>query len=646
MSDEEDLDQIRKEIRAAEEVLETPLGASVERQIRDLMAQVRALESAREAEKADRYKLRQKKIEMAREAEAIESRIVRRKEQERQAADMAEKFFAMEMMTADAPWRLGVKQEDGRVFKIMPHQDEAAKFFANAKRVLCADDMGLGKTIESIAGGDYMGAKRILVLAPGEVMSGWSKEYKMWAKRRGVMVIGRKPKNDQFYRIKMIRESGKDTFVVICNYESWARNTKLLDHLISLNFDTVILDEAHRVKNMKGNAYAGVEKIIQAQNICGECNGQVIDKMCIENPSHSMWNAVRSVENLMCLTGTPILNRINEIYPILHLINDRAFPSERGFLTTFAYEAEPGQWYFKEGGMAALASKLQSFYIRRTLKDTGITLPPQEIQVHELELTPEEYPLQCEIIDMLRKHAAIMIDDNPAMKIAAMIALITRQRQAAVWPGGIWTTRQLEDENGMPRFDMEGNPITERWYIGDNFKESIKIDRTMELLKEYKEDGQRTVIFSAFKEVLNEIERRCLSDGIRAATFHGDTSREDRDAVKSNFDRNSTEPAKWDVVLCHYNAGGVGVTFTAATRMILTDEPWNDGIETQALARINRIGQTEDTHVDVLRINDNIDVWLAALIEKKRQTVGAFNKENQAFQELRDMLKGIAPKEK
>jgi len=112
----------------------------------------------------------------------------------------------------------------------------------------------------------------------------------------------------------------------------------------------------------------------------------------------------------------------------------------------------------------------------------------------------------------------------------------------------------------------------------------------------------------------------------------------DRDSIKRNFDRKMGEEPKWDVVIAHYKTGGVGVNFTACQHMILTDEEWNPGMEDQAMKRIHRIGQTQSTIVDILRLTDHIDVWLADLISSKRAMINDFNDKNAVYAELRNLL--------
>jgi SNF2 family DNA or RNA helicase len=439
----------------------------------------------------------------------------------------------------------------------------------------------------------------------------------------------------------MLKETEAEEFCLLVNYEAWSRNRKLLDTFESMQFDTVVCDEAHRVKETKTSAYQGVEQIVTARNTCQDCDGWCAKGRCFGEMC-TYPNPIPSVKNLLLLTGTPILNRPTEIYPLLHLVHPEIFQSEKNFLRLFCFQPDawndPNKWIFQEGGLERLADKIQGFYIRRTLSDTNIVLPPQDVRVHELEMTEEDYPLQCEIYRQLAQHAQVMIDDNPAMDMMSQLALITRLRQAVVWPGGIKLKVPQRWPDGSPVYDFEGNPVFKDENVGEHFKESVKLDRTIEMLQEYVSEGKRIVVFSQFAEVIRELLRRCEHVGIRAAGYYGDTSQMDRIAIKSNFDRNVGEEPKWDVVICHYTTGGVGLNFTAATRMILTDEEWNPGKEDQAMKRISRIGQTENTIIDILRVENSIDTWLAGLIEDKRSLITEFNDQNEIYKEIRMML--------
>jgi SNF2 family DNA or RNA helicase len=109
--------------------------------------------------------------------------------------------------------------------------------------------------------------------------------------------------------------------------------------------------------------------------------------------------------------------------------------------------------------------------------------------------------------------------------------------------------------------------------------------------------------------------------------------------VQIDFDRRTSgSDYKWDVVLCHYKKGGVGLNLNAATQTILLDEEWNPGKEDQAHGRTDRMGQTEESTVHVLRVDDTVDIWMSSLIAAKAQMIDGFEVQVDLQQELTNIL--------
>ena len=136
-------------------------------------------------------------------------------------------------------------------------------------------------------------------------------------------------------------------------------------------------------------------------------------------------------------------------------------------------------------------------------------------------------------------------------------------------------------------------------------------------------------MFSQFKGPLKELERRCNEAGIDVVRFDGDTPQGIRDMARQDFDRKVCDQPgyekKWQVILCNYRTGGVGLNFTGATEMIILDKEWNPGKQDQAYGRVDRLGQTEHTNVHIIRISRTIDEWMDALNDEKEAMIGGFN---------------------
>ena len=619
---EEVLIALESQLQRVNEAITAP--SLVEAEISALRTRIKTLEAAQKQDVQERLTLKRNRANLFLHIRDAKAKLAVEQENRDALSDLPEFLDT----TADAKWRLGLANGD----KILAHQLTGARFCARARRAILADDMGLGKTITETAFYDMVGARRILVITPGDVMSGYRDKVKRWSDR-SVLIIGRKPKADAFMLLDTIRKVPR--CVVIINYEAWRRSNHLINKLISFQFDTVTIDEAHRCKETSTNAYKGVEKIVFGKNTCPDCGSLVHNGVCIECACSV--DADMSVVNFNAMTGTPILNKPEEIYSLLHLINPEVFFSKASFRRNYCLQLPSGGWVYKEGGAAQLAKELRSIYLRRTIEDTDVVLPPQELIIHELELDPEEYPLQSRILEMLYKNAQILRENGEAVDIPSVLALITRQRQATVWPGGITIKQKLFGPNGDQLVDPDtGKPIFEIIPVGESYQESVKIDEAAKLVQEFHDSGHRSAVFSQFTEALGEIERRLTAAGLRVAVYTGATSHKNREAIQRNFDREYGEEPKWDAVLVQFKTGGEGLDLTAITQMIILDEEWNGGKNDQAYARISRIGQTSNTAVHVLRViaRYSKDIWMAELISRKRTMVGQFDEATDTYKEL------------
>jgi hypothetical protein len=117
-----------------------------------------------------------------------------------------------------------------------------------------------------------------------------------------------------------------------------------------------------------------------------------------------------------------------------------------------------------------------------------------------------------------------------------------------------------------------------------------------------------------------------------------------QDEIREDFDlrhRPNREDAKWDVVLCNYRVGGVGLNLTAATQMMILDEEWNPGKRDQAYDRIHRMGQDKPVTIHVIRNGKTIDDWLADIMAAKEDLVDGFNNTMIDKDEFKQFLEGM-----
>jgi SNF2 family DNA or RNA helicase len=438
--------------------------------------------------------------------------------------------------------------------------------------------------------------RRVLYFCPAPLLRNVLDEWRNWAPHRNVTYIGNMSKAERNFVLDLTLPKLNE-YVIIVNYEAWRRDKSLLEKLGECKFDTVIIDEAHNIKDMKSQAFKGVQTVI---NTC-------------------------KPEYIIPMTGTPILNRPQELFSLLTLVNPDDFYSERDFLARYCEEYWPDgatnpKHKFKPGGLELLAKKIHTNFLRRTKKDAGIQLPEKVVIIHDLERDDENYPNQAKAREHMKKFATIVINEAKGQTLQAtvMIALLTRLRQIETWPAGIKQIDKVTKETIL-QLDVEESQKLD--YV-------IRYDQTSEEWEGLIPDtieSERMVVFSQFKAPLHELKRRIELMGKRAVILDGDTPTDLREQIRVDFDRNKCgEDYKWDVLLGNYRAAGVGLNMTAATSMVILDEEWNAGKRDQAYDRLHRIGQTENVTINVVRNKNTVDEWLADIISTKESLVNGF----------------------
>jgi SNF2 family DNA or RNA helicase len=419
--------------------------------------------------------------------------------------------------------------------------------------------------------------------------------------------------------------------VVVVNFEIWRKDKDLLAKLMSWQIDTLIVDEAHNLKNTSTSNFKYIEMLVKVDNVCPKCKGALkglydADKKLKPCPSCGWrkgeltpvryaykldeWLASKSMRNVCFTTGTPILNSPMDIYALLHLCDPMLFARKSQFLQSFCItNHHSGKVEFRDGQLDNLKPLIAGRFIARTREDAGIVLPVQRKHIVRVDMDRELYKKQYKIVRQLSERAQIMLDSGESMTIMHLIALITRKRQANVWPAGI----ELRDS--------EGNVV---FSVGEEVRESCKIDVALDQILQIHNEGRRQVVFSQFTTALQGFKEVLEEAGLRVALLTGATPRKLRDEIKNNFYLAKGEEPRWDIVLCNYKTGGTGLNLTAATATHIIDEEWNPGKRDQAYARTDRIGQELENDVYIYRIPASIDTWMSNTIHRKEQMVSAF----------------------
>lgn len=585
-----------------------------------------------EMEKADKKEASTRALlrDVRQATEREEKRAEAREQAEQVNADIERLKEQFTRLAEGKAWYSGSDE----VAPILPFQWDGVLFGAGAKRWILGDGMGLGKTRQSIGWLDLVKAKKVLIVCQADICDQFAGEVMELAPHRKVYNLYRKkPKTRHALMDAVMAE---DDAVVIANYEIWRRDNDLLARLMEWQIDSLIVDEAHNLKNTASANYKYIQMLCKVDNTCPNCGNLIRglyvneqSKMKIPKPcpeckwvqgmdaknrytfALDKWLATKSLKNICFTTGTPLLNSPLDIYALLHLCDPILFHSQASFTKSFCIQNyHTGKMEFRDGQIENLKPLIAGRFLARSRTDAGIVLPAQRKHLIRVDIDDETHPKQYKVIKQLTERAQIMLESGEGLTIMHLISLITRKRQANVWPGGIEVK------------DAEGNVI---FSVGSEVRESAKFDVALEYILDIHKQGRRQVVFSQFTTAIDAFADILEEHGLRVAKLTGKTPKALRQEVKRNFFRGSGEVPKWDIILCNYKTGGTGLNLTDATATHIIDEEWNPGKRDQAYARTDRIGQEEENDVYVYRIPASVDTWMANTIHRKERMVSEFS---------------------
>jgi SNF2 family DNA or RNA helicase len=540
-----------------------------------------------------------------------------------------------------APWR-AENRSDGLGAK--EYQVDGAIHMAVAKRGILGDRMGLGKSLTSLIWCDFNGSQKVVIICPSDTMNNYVREIHLWAPHRHPIILGGMARGQRDFLLNQMKAF--PDYMLILNFEAWRQDETLLDAINELKPDTLIVDEAHNAKEWATDANQGMQKLTFGLNQCPGCTKPVLsvdsdDKnlvTCKHCGTKGFITDFCSVQNVLPMTGTPILNKPQELFPMLRMIDPKNFKTKNDFLKDFCYKDWNGRWTWQMGKEEELVNKIGPRFMARDRKMVGVEIPPAAHILHLISMAEmeEKYPRQHKAYLQVRDYAQLVMDQGgeEVMSMPIFLTVLMRLRQVAVWPNGI----ELKHRDELTGEHTHSTHL-------DVF-ESCKIDKAEQIIREAVDGGERVVLFSQFKDSLRELRRRFHSeDGggttrINAAIYAGETSHLDKRIIERDFDsKTSGANPRYDVVLANYRSGGAGLNFQAASQMVILDEEWNPGKQSQAYGRIDRLGQTRDTTIHTIRVENTVDVWMAELQEQKASLIGGFETQTNMAQEFYNALR-------
>ena len=409
---------------------------------------------------------------------------------------------------------------------------------------ILADDMGLGKTLQALAlllaEKEKGNPIRALVVCPSSLQLNWLKEAKKFTPDLScVAMLGSAAQR------KAVIDQAAASDVLIVSYDQLRRDVQAYH---GQKFTHVLLDEAQNIKNAASQGAKAVKAI--------------------------------DAEHRFAMTGTPIENRLSELWSIF----DFLMP---GYLLTYKkfkerFEA-PIVQDNDEDARKNLRLLVAPFILRRMKKDVLTDLPEKVETVMESEMTAEQRRLYL-------AHAAKLageLDENSltAQKRIELLSGLTRLRQLCC----------------EPSLCLDG-------YMGG----SGKLEQCVELVKNAVQADHEILLFSQFTSMLDILKARLEGEGMTCFMLKGDTPKEERMELVERFNAGEA-----DVFLISLKAGGTGLNLTGADVVIHYDPWWNTAAQNQATDRAYRIGQTQSVQVYKLIASDTIEERILLLQQEK-----------------------------
>lgn len=411
---------------------------------------------------------------------------------------------------------------------LFPYQEQGILFAAKAGRCLIADEMGLGKTIQAIGTAELLrkelGISSVLIVCPTSLKYQWESEIRKFSDSTVRVIEGHHLKRREQYK--------GNEFYKIVSYNSAANDLKVLKHLQS---DLVILDEAQRIKNWKTQIATAVKRI--------------------------------ESDYLTVLTGTPLENKLEELYSIVQYIDPFCLGPYYRFLHDYQItEPDTGKVIgFKD--LNHIGELLSDSLIRRRKKEVLIQLPERMDKILTVPVTKEQMEMHDEfqftVTLLIRKwrHQGFLTEKDRKR----LLLTLSQMRMVAD------STFILDQQT---RFDT-------------------KIEELMNIIHEMVENGgEKAVVFSQWERMTRLVAQELDKAGIPYKSLHGGIPSEKRKDLIVGFNDDPTIR-----VFLSTDAGSTGLNLQSASVIINLDIPWNPAVLEQRIARIHRMGQQNNVSV-------------------------------------------------
>lgn len=433
----------------------------------------------------------------------------------------------------------------------LPHQLETAKQVIenmNGKAIL-ADEVGLGKTIEAgLILKEYMIrglVKKVLILVPASLVTQWAIEL-----------------NSKFFipAITQRKSYVWDQYDVVVSSIDTAKRSPHREMIYEQNYDLIIIDEAHKLKNNKTKNYEFVQSLKK--------------KFCL------------------LLTATPIQNRIEEIFNLVSLLKPGHLGSESAFYEKYKRDSRSinDDEHLKE-----LVNKVM---IRNRRADTGIEWTKRHVETIPIEFTLPEKELYESITALKSEGEWVQ---------ASSFSVMTLQREACSSREAVFYTlkKMLQKrENPSQAFEHQIHYLNKKV---EAVQQNSKAEKALELIQKV---DDKVIIFTEYRATQLYLQWFLKQHGITSVPFRGGFKRGKKDWMRELFQKQAQ-------VLIATEAGGEGINLQFCHHIINFDLPWNPMRLEQRIGRIHRLGQEKDVIIYNFAIKDTVEDHILKLLHEK-----------------------------
>ncbi len=451
-----------------------------------------------------------------------------------------------------------ISNPPGFAGNLRPYQARGVSWLAFLERwrlgACLADDMGLGKTIQLLAFLLYLQSKNFpysptLLVCPTSVLGNWEREIKKFAPGLGAYVHhgSDRPKG------KALQKTIHKHDIVLTSYALIYRD---LESLKPIKWQNIVLDEAQNIKNSETRQSKAVREL------------------------HANFR--------IALTGTPLENRLTELWSILDFLHPGYLGNKPYFQKRYAIPIEK---YGDTTSLNALRTYVQPFILRRLKTDQSIIqdLPDKQEMTVFCSLSIE----QANLYEAVVQDSLKAIEDSRGIERRGQIlATLTKLKQICNHPA------QYLKENSLAA------------------NRSGKLMRLSEMLQELIDEGDRALLFTQYAE-MGKLLQAYLQTQLKRDIFFlsGSTPKPKRELMVDQFQQDPQAPS---IFILSLKAGGVGLNLTRANHVFHFDRWWNPAVENQATDRAFRIGQKKNVQVHKFVCAGTLEEKIHDLIERKK----------------------------